>query len=277
MRTGPQVPQTSCTLEIEIRLSCSAIPPLIFRCGFGRTCFFTIITCSTRTLASLGNTRRTRPSLPLSRPVITFTVSFRRMSTRLCAVNTVAMFKSRSSNSVTRNFVILEKRAPVTKPDDPITKSLDNLWRQGNDLQKPLLAQFPGDRTENARPHRLACFVDQDRGILVEADIGSIPTPMFFPGAYDDRLHHFALLHLALGSRLFHGCSDHVAQTGIQSGRTAQRQNHLQLARAGIVGDLQHCSHHHSHGQSPSRNLFGPARLRWSLLLSSPGPVPPCG
>src|SRR6185369_13230778 len=91
MRTGPHVGQTSCTFESAIRLSCSAIPPFTLRCGFGRTCFFTIITCSTRTFASPGNTRRTRPSLPLSRPVITFTVSLRRISTLLCSALTCAV------------------------------------------------------------------------------------------------------------------------------------------------------------------------------------------
>src|SRR4249920_4094143 len=50
------------------------------------------ITCSTRTLASLGKTRSTRPSFPLSRPVMTFTVSLRRMSTRLRAVAAVSIF-----------------------------------------------------------------------------------------------------------------------------------------------------------------------------------------
>src|SRR6202034_3054945 len=89
MRTGPQVEHTNCTLEIAIRLSCSAMPPLMLRWGFGRTCFFTIITCSTRILASFGNTRSTRPSLPLSRPVITLTVSLRRISTRLFSVLTI--------------------------------------------------------------------------------------------------------------------------------------------------------------------------------------------
>src|SRR5262249_11991992 len=49
--------------------------------------FFTIITCSTSTLPLPGNTRSTRPCLPLSRPVITFTVSFRLMSTLICILN----------------------------------------------------------------------------------------------------------------------------------------------------------------------------------------------
>src|ERR1700686_929291 len=85
-RTGPHVAHTKATFDSRIARSCSAIPPLILRCGFGRTCFFTIITCSTSTLPSSGNTRSTRCSFPRSRPVITFTVSFRRMSTRLCSL-----------------------------------------------------------------------------------------------------------------------------------------------------------------------------------------------
>ena len=52
---------TSITLLMEIALSCSAMPPLIFFCGLGRTFFFTIITCSTSTLPSSGMTRSTRP------------------------------------------------------------------------------------------------------------------------------------------------------------------------------------------------------------------------
>src|SRR5262245_24626193 len=87
MRDGPQLGHTIITFEIEMGDSCSAIPPLMLRCGFGRTFFFTIITCSTSTLPSPGNTRSTRPCLPLSRPVITFTWSLRLMSTLVCIVS----------------------------------------------------------------------------------------------------------------------------------------------------------------------------------------------
>src|SRR6476646_5660691 len=86
MRDGPQLGHTTMTLEMEIGDSCSAIPPLMLRCGLGRTFFFTIITCSTNTLLVPGNTRSTRPCLPLSRPVITFTVSLRLISTLVCIV-----------------------------------------------------------------------------------------------------------------------------------------------------------------------------------------------
>src|SRR5271169_4652254 len=112
------------------------MPPLMLRCGFGRTCFFTIITCSTSNLASFGNTRSTRPSLPLSRPVITFTVSFRRRSTRLFSVLTV--------------LIKFLETLKLLKP------ALDDFRRQRHNLQKLLLAQFARYWTKHARPHRLA-------------------------------------------------------------------------------------------------------------------------
>src|ERR1700686_3804240 len=156
MRTGPQVPQTNCTFDSAMRLSCSAIPPFTLRCGLGRTCFFTSMTCSTRILLSLGNTRRTRPSLPLSRPVITFTVSFRRRSTRLCSVLTV--------------FI----SSPSTLSGDVASYALQHFRRQGHNLQKLLLAQFTGNRSENAGPDGLARFVDENRRILIEANISAV-------------------------------------------------------------------------------------------------------
>src|SRR6202789_2488325 len=145
MRTGPQVPQTSCTLESAMRLSCSAIPPLMLRCGLGRTCFFTIMTCSTRILLSFGNTRSTRPSLPLSRPVITLTVSLRRISTRLFSVLTIRISSSQ--------FLAL---FPGTHYSELGTRNsaLNHFRRQRNDLQELLLAQLAGHRTEHACAHR---------------------------------------------------------------------------------------------------------------------------
>src|SRR5258707_7306105 len=87
MRDGPQLGHTTITLEMAMGDSCSAIPPLMLRCGFGRTFFFTIITCSTSTLPLPGNTRSTRPCLPLSQAVMIFTESLRLISTRLCIVS----------------------------------------------------------------------------------------------------------------------------------------------------------------------------------------------
>src|SRR6476661_6247409 len=156
MRTGRlQLGHISPTFEIAILLSCSAIPPLTLRCGLGRTCLFTSITCSTRILASLGKMRHTRPSFPLSRPVMTRTVSLRRRSTRLFALSTVFIFSSRFLSFQLQGF-----RSAPSK----------DLGRQGNNLQKLAFAQLAGHWPEDARAHRLAGIVDQHRGVAVKAD-----------------------------------------------------------------------------------------------------------
>src|SRR5437763_5626564 len=94
MREGlPHEAQTSCTLETLIRLSCSAMPPLVLPC-WAFTAFFIIMTCSTRIFPSSGKTRRTRPCLPLSRPVMTLTVSFFLMSIRCVSINKLLAFSS---------------------------------------------------------------------------------------------------------------------------------------------------------------------------------------
>src|SRR6267142_2699005 len=150
MREGlPHEAQTSCTLETLIRLSFSAMPPLVLP-WTAFTAFFIIMTCSTRILPSPGNTRRTRPCLPLSRPVMTLTVSFFLMSILCC-------------------------------------------------------------------------------------------------GAHEHALHHRAFLGGAVGRSFLHGSGEHIAQVCRESNPAAERQDDLQLAGAGVIGDFQHRSHHYSH------------------------------
>src|SRR5665213_3611831 len=83
MRAGPQLGQTSETFDTLIGDSCSAMPPLV-RCPvLLDTVFLTTRTCSTSSVPLVGKTRRTRPVLPRSEPVGTFTVSLRRIF-KLC-------------------------------------------------------------------------------------------------------------------------------------------------------------------------------------------------
>src|SRR5271155_3080580 len=205
MRTGPQVPHTNCTFDRAMRLSCSAIPPFTLRCGFGRTCFFTIMTCSTRILLSFGNTRRTRPSLPLSRPVMTLTLSFRRISTRLCSVLTVLI----SNPSIffrrdVASYVSTARFYRTSGASETIFKNFFSL--------------FAGHWAENAGSDRLASFVDQHCSILVEADIGAVAASVFFVSAHNHRFDDRSFLYLPVGRRFFHAGGDHVAQASPQSG-----------------------------------------------------------
>src|SRR5579863_493625 len=75
----PQLGQTSTTFEMLIGDSCSAMPPLVRCPDLLETVFLTTRTCSTSTVPLSGNTRSTRPVLPLSEPASTFTTSLRRI------------------------------------------------------------------------------------------------------------------------------------------------------------------------------------------------------
>src|SRR6478672_11813149 len=181
------------TFEMAIGDSCSAIPPLMLRCGFGRTFFFTIITCSTSTLLVPGKTRSTRPCLPLSRPVITFTVSLRLISTLVCIVCLQPFgglnLASAGKSSCLATFVSLTEAL------------LQNLRRQRNNLQKLLFAQLAGHGTKHARADRLAGFIDQHRRILIKADICAVAAAMLLALAHDHALHHRAFLGCAVRRR----------------------------------------------------------------------------
>src|ERR1700730_2352505 len=127
------------------------------------------------------------------------------------------------------------------------TPALKHFRRQRHNLQKFLLAQFTPPRTKYARAHRFSGFVDQHSRILIEANVSPIPPPMLFARPNDDCFHHFALLHLAVWRSFLHARRDHVANPSAQASRAAERQDHLQRARTGVIGDLEHGSHHYGH------------------------------
>jgi hypothetical protein len=138
---------------------------------------------------------------------------------------------------------------PFPIPDRGFDTCLQNFRSQRNNLQEFLFAQFTGDWPENARPYWLAGIVDEHRCILVEADVSAVAPAMLLASTYDYGFHHFSFLYLAIRRSLFYAGGDYIAESCIQSRGTAERQNHLQFPRAGVVGDLEHASHHHGHNQ----------------------------
>src|SRR5207247_8487562 len=96
--------------------------------------------------------------------------------------------------------------APAASPPS----SSDHLRGQGNDLHEILVAQLARDRPEDARADRLARVVDQDGGVLVEADVGAVPPLLRLVHPDDHRLHHLPLLHVSLGVRLLSVCCAQV-------------------------------------------------------------------
>src|SRR5919198_2037507 len=101
----------------------------------------------------LGNTRSTRPRLPLSSPEMTCTVSPLVMRSR---ARSGAWCLTRLAFLYTSGFM------------------LQHLRRERDDLHVSLLAQLPGDRAEDTGGPRLARVVDQDRSVLVEPDVGPV-------------------------------------------------------------------------------------------------------
>src|SRR5271170_3540678 len=159
--------------------SCSAMPPLMLRWGLGLTCFLTIMMPSTRTRSFSAMTRRTRPCLPLSLPAITSTLSL-----RLILMPAITLSHPRRSCYRGAGLRFYLCCAP------PRTEGvkLDDLGRERDDLEKLLLAEFAGHRAEDAGADRLVDVVDDDGGILVKANIGTVLAAVLLAGADDDSL-----------------------------------------------------------------------------------------
>src|SRR6201999_3953649 len=102
-----------------------------------------------------------------------------------------------------------------------------------------LVAQFAGDRSEDAGADRLALGVDQHRGIAVEADQAAVGTAHALGGAHDHGLEHFALLHAAARNGFLHRHHDDVADIGIAAVRTAQNLDAHNALGAAVIGDIE--------------------------------------
>src|SRR5262245_44329727 len=165
----------------------------------------------TRFLARI--TWSTLPRLPLSLPAITSTRSFLRIRMRL-----------RSTLSA---------------------MALENLRGEGHDLHELLVAQLAGHRAEDAGAHRLAVGVDQDGGVLVEADVGPVAPPLLLAAAHDHGLHHFALANRlwGVGGRLLDVGGDDVPQARVAARGPPQGEDAGDLPGAGVVRHLEDRAH----------------------------------
>src|SRR6478672_5785988 len=102
----------------------------------------------------------TLPSLPLSSPRITRTVSpFTTWSFWRSALSACRFRFTARGRSVFRCLRI---------------RMSDHLGRQRHDLHVPLLAQLARDRSEDTRRPRLSLIVDDDDGVLVEPDVAAM-------------------------------------------------------------------------------------------------------
>src|SRR5262245_23835387 len=116
---------------------------------------------------------------------------------------------------------------------------LEHLRRKAHDLHEVALAQLARHGPEDASAARVVLRVDDHRGVLVEGDVGAVLAPELLLRAHDDRLDDLALLDRALRVGLLDGCGDDVADAGVAAPGAALDADAEDLARAGVVGDLQ--------------------------------------
>src|SRR5215207_1471083 len=189
-------------------------------------CFFTMLMPSTVMRPVLGYTRRIFPSLPLSSPRITRTVSPR--PTGIAKRSTLMAWRFRFfgfGRSVLRYFRI---------------RMSDDLRRQRHDLHVLLVAELAGHRTEDARRARLALLVDDHDGILVEADVAAILSPRLLHRAHHHRAGDLRLLHRTVRQRVLDRDDHEIAEAGIAPPRSAKHTDHERAFGARIVRHLDH-------------------------------------
>src|SRR6478735_1226003 len=116
---------------------------------------------------------------------------------------------------------------------------LENLGCQDDDFHEILLAQLAGDRPEDACTTWVELVVDDDGGVLVEADQRAVIATVGLLRPDDDGFHHLALLDRALRRRGLHGSNDDVADAGIATVRSSHHADAEDLAGARVVGDLE--------------------------------------
>src|SRR5690606_6323524 len=116
---------------------------------------------------------------------------------------------------------------------------LQHLRGQADDLHEPLVPQLTADRAEDARAPRVSAVLDEDRRVLVEADVGPVRAPELLRGADDHGLDHVALLDAGPRDGVLDRGHDDVADAGVATARATEHPDAQDLPRTGVVGDLQ--------------------------------------
>src|SRR5690606_1705622 len=116
---------------------------------------------------------------------------------------------------------------------------LDHLRCERDDLHELLVAKFTADRPEDTGAAGLPVCLENDGCVLVEADVRAICSTSRLACPNDDSFDDVALLHVAAGDRVLHGCDDRVAETCVATLRAPEYTNREQLLGTGVIGDLE--------------------------------------
>src|ERR1039458_2328744 len=113
---------------------------------------------------------------------------------------------------------------------------LQHLRCQRDDPHEALVAQFAADRAEDAGPAWLLLVVDEDRGVLVEADVAAVGTALLLLRADDDALDHVALLDRSPGDGVLHRGHKDIPDRRVPAAGADDHPVAAALLGAGVVG-----------------------------------------
>src|SRR5215469_4216461 len=208
---------------------------------------------------SAGMTRKTSPVRPLSRPLITTTLS------------PFLIFNF----GIVRSYSLSARLRGEREDGHAKSASLEDLGGERDDLHEPPSPQFARHRAEDAGADRLALIRDQHRGVAVEADRTAIGAAYLLRRPHDDSAVDIALFDPAARDRFLHRNNDHVADRRGLALRAAQHLDALHPARAGIVRHVEVCLHlDHaapSTGSAVRSSFVGVASARSSAAAAAAG------
>lgn len=117
-------------------------------------------------------------------------------------------------------------------------EKLEHLRGQGDDLHEVLLTKFAGNGSENTGAAWIEILVNDDDGIVVKAQVGTILAADRLAGSDDDGTDNLALLDGSAGGGLLDVGGDDVTDTGGE-GPLADNADHCGHAGAGVVSDIE--------------------------------------
>src|SRR4029453_14876129 len=104
---------------------------------------------------------------------------------------------------------------------------------------EPLVAQLAPDRAEDAGTAGVPTVLDDDGGVLVEADVRAVRTPLLLGGADDDSLDDVTLLPTGARDGVLDRGHDDVADARVTATGAAEHPDAQDLPGTRVVGDAQ--------------------------------------
>src|SRR3984957_19629868 len=106
-----------------------------------------------------------------------------------------------------------------------------------HNAHEALVAQLAADGPEDAGPARLLLVVDENGGVLVEADVAAVRTTLLLLRPHDDALDDVASLDGGAGDGVLDRGHEHITDAGVAAARPTEHADAEHLACAGVVGD----------------------------------------